>query len=373
MRALVLAAALAASSCRSGEDRGVTLAIRSGPSAPRGATAEPGAATLAEKRLHLWTTACEPTAAEAQAALATAKQLGHALRSIGLVCYSLGEAGLLRATGDDATSRSRSALAAAIRRRGVGTALVLNNTDAQGFDGARASRVLASVSARTRLVDRLVALQASERHVAIELDLESMPTAAAPDLVAMVSALRLRLPSDVAVVVDAHAKTVDDPGWQGPGAHDYGALARAGAIVRVMTYDYSIGPVPPGPTTRAGWIRDVVRYARSRGVPVDRLEIGLPAYGYDFAPAGAAPVRWREATALAAREGSPLLRDDGGAPHFAYQASDGLHEVWFDDGQSIARLLSDLRDVSDEIGGVAIWGAYEADPAVFEPFAHPAR
>jgi hypothetical protein len=371
-RALVLGAAVAASSCHRNEERGIAFAIHSGAAATRSTAAAPTTLALTEKRLHVWSTACEPKAGEARAVLATAQQVGRTLRTIGLVCYGLGDSGLLRATGDE-SSRGRNALAAAIRRRGVGTVLVLTNADSQGFDGDRASRVLASTAARARLVDRLVVLQARERHVAIELDLEAMPSAAARDLVATVAALRARLPSDVAVVVDAHAKTVDEPGWQGPGAHDYGALAAAGAIVRVMTYDYSIGPVPPGPTTRAAWIREVVRYARGRGVPSERLEIGLPAYGYDFAPTGPAPLRWREATALAALRGSPLLRDANGTPHFAYEANDGLHEVWFDDGPSITRLLSDLRDLSDEIGGIAIWGAYEADPAVFEPFARRAR
>jgi spore germination protein YaaH len=373
LHALLLAAAVAALCCRRNEARGISVAMRTGAATTSATTTQVPNGGLAEKRLHLWTTACEPKAAEARAVLATAQQVGRGLRTIGLVCYALGESGLLRATGDDDSTRARNALAAAIRRRGVGTVLVLTNADQQGFDGDRAGRVLASAAARARMVDRLVALQARERHVAIELDFEAMPSAAARNLVAAVVELRARLPSDVAIVVDAHAKTVDEPGWQGPGAHDYGALASAGAIVRVMTYDYSIGPVPPGPTTRASWIREVVRYARARGVPSERLEIGLPAYGYDFAPSGPAPLRWREATALAARQRSTLLRDAEGAPHFAYEAQDGVHEVWFDDGPSIGRVLSDLRDLSDEVGGVAIWGAYDADPAVFEPFARRAR
>lgn len=328
------------------------------------------------KRLQVWTTSCDPRAEEARATMALVGRLGPALRTVGLACLALREDGGLAATGDDGHGVRRGALVAALAARGAETALVVANLGVGGFDGPGAARTLASEGARARLVERLVAMQATERHATIELDLEALPTAARDDLVALVRALRARLPAEVTLAVDVHAKTVDDPGWPGPGAHDYGALARAGAVVRLMTYDLSLGPVPAGPTTRADWIRRVVAYARSAGVPPAQLEIGLPAYGYDFAPRPAdtadpppRPLRWREAEALRAREGAELLRDEGGAPHFFYSAPDGLHEVWFDDGASLGRLLGELRDVADDVGGVAIWGVFEADPAAIDAWA----
>jgi hypothetical protein len=342
-------------------------------------------AGFAGKGLHLWTTSCDPRSEEARATGAAVARLGHALRTVGLVCLALREDGAVidaEARGPGLASEldrggvRRGALISTLVRAGATTALVLANPREHGFDGAGAAKAISTAASRARVVERLVAAQATEGHAAVELDLESLPTAASGDLVALVSALRAALPPAVELVVDVHAKTVDDPGWPGPGAHDYGALARAGAIVRLMTYDFSLGPVPAGPTTKASWIRAVVAYARGAGVPAAQLEIGLPAYGYDFPPVATRdaapadepprPLRWREAIELRARVGATLLRDDAGAPHFVYRAAEGAREVWFDDGESVGRLLDELRDVAGEVRGVALWGVYGADPGVLD-------
>jgi spore germination protein YaaH len=98
--------------------------------------------------------------------------------------------------------------------------------------------------------------------------------------------------------------------------------------------------------------------AKSKGVPAEKLEIGLPAYGYDFPPKGpAVPLRHEEIVALLARTKSTVVRDANGTPHFEYNG----HQVWFDDAESIGRLLADLEDVAPSVRGIAIWGAGRAD------------
>lgn len=331
------------------------------------------------KRLQLWTTACDPAAEETKALLAGVARAGVHLDALGLACTSLRDDGGLELAGGPPAAAARAALLTELAERGIATALVIANVDRGDFDGARGAAILGDPTRHAALVEAVLALEASERHAIVEIDLEELPTPSAADLVRFVEALRARLPSEVRVVVDVHPKTKDDPGWTGPGAHDYAGLARAGAELRAMTYDYSLGPQPPGPTTSAAWIRDVVAYARGVGVPAARLQIGLPAYGYDFAPvpagasSSAASVGWHGALALQARERATLVRDAGGAPHFAYRGDDGRHEVWFDDAESIARLLADLSDVAKDVDGVAIWGAGGADPQLLDAWTCAAK
>lgn len=302
----------------------------------------------AGKRLHLWTTACDPSAPE------VTEVLSRGRGSIGIACTSVTREGGLRTQDERPFGRGRGLVAQKVPR----ASLVIANPGTGGFDGALGMQVVSDDKARARLVDELERVVKKEGYKAVELDLEAMPTAAAPYFVALATEAVKRL-SGIEIVVDVHPKTADDPGWDGPGAHDYAALANAGAVVRLMTYDLSIGPVPPGPCTTAKWIREVVAYAKSKGVPADKLEIGLPAYGYDFPAKGpAVPLRYTEVMALGARVKAAVERDENGTPHFKYAD----HQVWFDDAVSIERLLRDLGDVAGDVRGIAIWGIGRADP-----------
>ncbi len=363
---LALALAAAAIGCPHAQGRSRWASV------PALACAPALAGTWHRKSLHVWTTECDAAADEASGLLELTERDGVHIDTLGLDCQPLRADGDFEVRGDPGRARLLGQLA----ERGIATALVIANNGGGDFDGALAAAVLADPSRSGRLLSRLVEVQQRERHAVVELDLESMPTDAAPDLVRLVQSLRVLLPKAVRIVVDVQAKTVDDPGYAGPGAYDYGALAIAGATVRLMTYDYSLGPVPPGPTTKPSWIREVVAYAGARGVPADRLEIGLPGYGYDFGPRkGDAHVtlRWREAEALRARVGAKLVRNDDGAPHFEYRGEDGPHEVWYDDGASIAQLLASLGDLSSSVSGAGLWSAYGADPRMLDAWSCAAR
>jgi spore germination protein YaaH len=289
------------------------------------------------------------------------------VESIGVACQSVQKDGTMLTLGQGAKGRDRAAIVSALRARGIGeTSLVIANTGGAGFDGKLGAALLASDVARKRLVSELRDVVQKETFATFELDFEALPTSAAKDYVRFVS--EIAATKGARVVVDVHPKTVDDPGWDGPGGHDYPALAKTGAVLRLMTYDLSIGPVPPGPSTKASWIREVVAYAKGKGVPPAQLEVGLPAYGYDFPPKGKGepmPLRHAEVLALIAKTKSTVARDENGTPHFAYQGTGGAHEVWFDDAQSLERVLDALRPIVDDVRGIAIWGIGGADQALF--------
>ena len=321
------------------------------------------------KRLHLWVTTCDAEAPEAQEMIAAATLHRGLVDGVGIACQAVARDGSFKTIGEGPAGRTRAVLAARLQALGVATTILVANPGPGGFDGPLGAAVAMDEKARARLVAGLVAARTKEQHAGIELDLEAMPTPAAQAYVQLVREVKSAAGDGVEVSVDVHPKTVDDPGWDGPGAHDYEGLARAGAIVRLMTYDLSIGPVPPGPTTKSSWVREVVAYARSKKIPAAQLEIGLPAYGYDFPPTGkGAPLalKYKEIMQLKARVKAQVLRDEAGTPHFSYDAKDGRHEVWFDDAESLGRVLEDLRPIAKDVRGIAIWGMGGADPLLVE-------
>jgi spore germination protein YaaH len=327
-------------------------------SAPTPSASAPPAHPWAGKRLHLWTTACDPAFKEVTDVYARAT--AGSVKSVGIACTSITKDGSLVTQDERPIGKGRALVAKKFEK--LLPSLVIANPGPGGFDGPLGLQVVSDEKTRAHLVDTIVKAATREGFRAVELDLEAMPTAAAPFFVTLTSEVVAKLPG-VEIIADVHPKTVDDPGWDGPGSHDYLGIANAGAVLRLMTYDLSIGPVPPGPSTTAAWIRDVVQYARKKGVPPEKLEIGLPAYGYDFPPTGpAVPLRYEEVMALLTRVKAKIVRDNNGSPHFDYDAGGQKHQVWFDDATSLGRVLTDLADQAKDVRGIAIWGIGRADP-----------
>jgi spore germination protein YaaH len=357
MRSLLLCGLIVTTSCREKPDHKETAATATSITpAPAASSAPPkNAKPWQGKRLHLWTTACDPTAKEVTDVVLRLKP--GLVESVGIACTAITRDGGLTTQAEHPSGKGRSLVAEKLAKAGVSASLVIANPGPGGFDGPLGMQVINDEKARARLVSEIV--KAARDMTAVELDLEAMPTAASASFVTLTKEVAAKLPK-LELVVDVHPKTTDDPGWDGPGSHDYLALANAGAVVRLMTYDLSIGPVPPGPSTKASWIRDVVAYARSKGVPPEKLEIGLPAYGYDFPPNKGVPVplRYEEVMALRARVNAKVTRDENGSPHFDYNG----HQVWYDDATSIARVLSDAGEIAKDVRGIAIWGIGRADP-----------
>ncbi len=365
MRTWLVVSLIAFASCR-GADEGSTAAAAAplSPSpAPTVAATKSGA--WAGKRLHVWVTSCDETSEEAANILAGLAKSPGVVDSVGVACTTVTPNGKLATLAEFPVDQGRAKVAGKLAKAGVRTSLVVANVGPNGFDAALAKKALEGDASRQHLLELIMdaAMRGGFRDV--ELDLESMPTNLGPKYTKLAKEAVARVEKRGGeLTVDVHPKTIDTPTWDGPGAHEYAALADAGAVVRLMTYDLSIGPVPPGPSTRATWARDVVKYARSKGVPPEKLELGLPAYGYDFPPKGkgsALALRHVEVMALRTKVKAEIKRDEFGTPHFDYDAADGKHQVWFDDAISIGRLLTDLADVAADVRGVAIWGIGRAD------------
>jgi spore germination protein YaaH len=299
-------------------------------------------------------TSCDEKSDEAASVLAAMNKHPGVIDSVGLACTTITPDGKLTSIGE------RAKLVARLHKASARSSLVIANVGPNGFDGPLAKKILDGEASRVHLLELILDAAMRDSFRDVELDLEAMSTKAAANY-AKLTKLAVARVKNGEVVVDVHPKTTDTHTWDGPGGHDYAALGDAGAVIRLMTYDLSTGPgVPPGPSTRATWAREVIKYARSKGIPAERLELGLPAYGYDFPPKGkGAPIALRHADVmeLQAKTKAEIKRDEHGTPHFDY---DG-HQVWFDDAESIKRLLAELADMAPEVRGVAIWGFGRAD------------
>lgn len=63
--------------------------------------------------------------------------------------------------------------------------------------------------------------------------------------------------------------------------YDYAAMGPLVDRIRVMAYDYSVARGQPGPIAPIQWVEDLVRAIR-RLVPPEKIDLGIPTYGYDW-------------------------------------------------------------------------------------------
>jgi spore germination protein YaaH len=90
--------------------------------------------------------------------------------------------------------------------------------------------------------------------------------------------------------------------------YDYAALGKVADRIQIMAYDDHTPSGQPGPIAPLPWVQRVVSYALSK-MPAGKLGLGVPAYGYDWGPAGGTSLSAPAARALALSHGARIRWD----------------------------------------------------------------
>jgi len=147
--------------------------------------------------------------------------------------------------------------------------------------------VLADPFARANHVQRIVDLVMSKAYDGIDIDYEvfafgdgrSRWAAITPTWVAFVRELSTALHSR-GKLLSVTVPPVWANGTSGYGVYAQGQIAPYVDRLRLMVYDWSVGV--PGPISPITWVKSVVAYS-TKVVPPSKLQLGLPAYGRQWA------------------------------------------------------------------------------------------
>ena len=244
---------------------------------------------------------------------------------------------------------------------GVSPMLVLTSIGDDGrFSSAAVASMLASSDVQTTLIGNIVNIARQKGYAAVNSDLEYIPREYRDAYSEFIRNLADSLHNvGIELTVSLAPKTSDAQEGLLYEGMDYAALGAAADRVLLMTYEWGYTYSEPRAVAPINNVAAVVDYALSV-IPAEKIDLGVPNYGYDW------NIPWVEGTAarsignIAAQElaidrGAPIQFDEASqSPFFRYTAEDNSrHEVWFEDARSIAAKLELLH--SRSLSGVGVW------------------
>lgn len=254
--------------------------------------------------------------------------------------------------------------------------LVLTSLGTDGkFSPATVERVLSDSGAAQTVTDNIVHTVSEKGYGGVDVDFEYVPAEYATAYADFVSGLTEALGGDYPVFVSLAPKTsADQPGLLYEG-HSYPLLADAADRALLMTYEWGYTYGPPLPVSPLNQVRRVVDYAVSE-TDADRLFLGVPNYGYDWAlpyvrgESKAQSLGNVAAVELALQKKAEIKYDEAAAsPFFTYYDrpetySDAVgHVVWFENARSADAMLRLVNEYG--LYGAGVWNLTRYFPALW--------
>ncbi len=216
-------------------------------------------------------------------------------------------------------------------------------------------RILHSPALMARQVAAIVALVQRHDYAGVDIDYENLRAADRLAFSTFVRHLAGALHAHGKVLsVAVFAKTSNAGTDPRNLAQDYAAIGRVADQVRLMGYDYHWATSPPGPIAPIGWLKAVLRYAKTQ-IPASKIILGIPLYGYDWSGGHGTAITWLQALRLSRQYHVPPRYDvTAQAPWLRYTDRAGnQHTVWFENEAS-SRAKFDLAQGAG-VAGVYLW------------------
>ncbi|MEQ9714342.1 MAG: glycosyl hydrolase family 18 protein [Candidatus Asgardarchaeia archaeon] len=231
--------------------------------------------------------------------------------------------------------------------------LISNHEKSVGFSRALFQDFISNRSAIDNFISQLKYLKRKFGYSGFNLDFENIPPATSTKLVALLREIKSELP-DIELSIDVPPR-VDSVGLDWFRAFDYSEISKVVDFIVIMAYDYHYATSSPGPVTPTFWLRQVINYAKFR-VPLEKIVIGLPLYGYDWAEdrPGVGVSVFKAEELLKASKASRSMDNESLEYYFEYFDDNNIrHTVFYQNYNALKNRLKILAKAS--IQGIAFW------------------
>ncbi|MDR3691725.1 MAG: glycosyl hydrolase family 18 protein [Fimbriimonas sp.] len=251
------------------------------------------------------------------------------------------------------TSGERTEILQIAKKNGVKVyALVAN----EGFQPKNVEAAMISADTMKAHAEALVKIATEDGIDGIDLDYESLLAKDRDSFTKLVQIIAEACHAKhLQFVMAVHAKESEPGTWDGAQAQDFAALGKVADRIRVMTYDNHWESSDAGPIAPPDWVNRVMTFAASV-VPPAKLDLGIPAYGYDWLGKKADSFGWDGWTERVKNHG-PGKRDS--LSHELTLTYDG-RTAFFADGEASRPKFEIARRLG--LNGLAMWRLGSEDP-----------
>jgi spore germination protein len=347
---------------------GIALGATSGAVVVGSASAEPAPRRIVSGWLPYWTM---------PSALASATANGDLWSDASPFWYE--------ATGAATIVNHTGAGDPAVRDALVTSGIKVLPTVTESLTAPQMAALLGDASQRAAHVNTLVGLVTANGYDGIDLDYENMnfgtsdpavKSAVRTGFVTFAGELKAALAAQgrlLSITIGPRTSSTDS-NWA---VFDYAGIGAVADTVRILTYDYHYSGSSPGAIAPQPWVERVLAYAVT-AIPADRVQVGVPLYGYDWVcsdPMCTAKESGTRATALTYAQVETLRLAKGAtrewsatdaAPSFTYIDDAGkTHAVWYNDAESTMAKMSLVGKYY--LAGMALWAVGSEDTAQWTP------
>ncbi|UWG97897.1 glycosyl hydrolase family 18 protein [Dehalobacter sp. DCM] len=241
----------------------------------------------------------------------------------------------------------------------------------------------AALAERTLLAGQCADFIAMNDLDGVNIDLENVTDADREAYTDFVRQLRERIPApkEVSVAVAANPNGWTK-GWHG--SYDYAELAKYADYLLIMAYDESYTGGPEGPVAGYRWVERAIHYALMKGVPPEKIVLGIPFYGRYWKigqAVGGIGISNKRVDELIGQYGGTVIFDDtakspravmtisGGsipAPVAGKVLTPGTYHIWYENNDSIRAKLSLRRQYN--LKGIGSWSLGQENPSLWQSY-----
>lgn len=253
--------------------------------------------------------------------------------------------------------------------------LVLTSLNSKGnFSSELVRRILSDKALSEEVSDNVAATVKNSGYGGVDIDFEYISGELSDAYVSFIGLIKSKL-EDMPVFVSLAPKySADQEGLLYEG-HDYKSVGEVATRTFLMTYEWGYTYGPPMAVAPLDRVKRVVEYAKSE-IPSEKLLLGVPNYGYDWAlpyvrgKSRAESISNEEAVERARARGAEIIFDETAqAPYYNYydrptSFEDAVrHEVWFENARSIDSTVRLANEYS--LSGCGVWNIMNYFPAMW--------
>ncbi len=243
----------------------------------------------------------------------------------------------------------------------------LGEQSGETWDSSRVEKVISDDSSRRQHIDDIMSVLNRLPFDGVNIDYEQVAANQRANFTTFMNQLAARLHQQHKQLSLALHPVTDRETEQRYQFQDAKALSKSADFMQLMAYDQHESSSDPGPVASYQWVSKAIGYLKSKQVPMNKVLLGVPLYGYDWTEGSdsqAADVTYKSEQDLLVQHHTELKWDaTAGSSYFTYDQDGETHQVWFEGTRSVQQKLQLARQSG--VGGISFWHLGEEDPGIW--------